>query len=551
MKNLITLVKMQLKEKLDLKGKSLKTMGVFRVALAVLVPLLKFAAVTALCAVFIIVAARLNLFSIYGTVPPEVISLVFLAMLVTSVFSCTAGLTKSMYYSRDNAILLTLPCSPTEVYLSKLVIFLVFELKRNFSFIVPLFVAYYITHGYSAVFYPWMLISFVFLSVFTVSLGALLSIPTMWFCNFFRQKKILQMVSLFAVVGTVYAALLFAISLIPENIDPVATWDKTSVDIRDFLRAYVLNFNELYDMSCLMLGDYYYQIPLFKFLPMLLRLVKLLIVSALLFGFGMLIVRPMFYKMASKPFEYLKKKVKPKKNRKVSPILSPLRVELLSMTRNIGSVFSSVGVLISVPILIFLLNKIFLAMNTRDTGEYMIVAFNVLIIMLVSLNGNCSVASAFSRDGRASYLIKTQPVKNYVLLVSRLIPVASVVCLSLLATAVIILNTTKLAGSDVVMLMLALAFIYLAHMFYSAELDIMNPQYEIYATVGNSDNNPNETKSTVLAFIVSFATAAATFLLLSEGRGHVYLKLLIVGFLLAVYCAWSFFDKIKLYYKEK
>ena len=177
--------------------------------------------------------------------------------------------------------------------------------------------------------------------------------------------------------------------------------------------------------------------------------------------------------------------------------------------------------------------------------------FNILIIMLVALNSNCSVASIYSRDGRASYLIKTQPVKHYVLLVSRLIPIAAVVCTSLIATMVVILNTTSFLVSDIVMLTLGMIFIYLAHLFYSAECDIMNPQYEVYATMGNYENNPNEIKSTVLAFIIAFVTAIATFLLLIEGRGDVYLKLMIVGLLMALYCAWSYFNKIKLYYKEK
>ena len=207
MKNLITLVKMQLKEKLDLKRPDVKRLGVFRIALSVLMPLLKFATVVALCAVFILVAARLNIFSINGTVPQSVISLVFVFMMITSIFSCTAGLTKSMYYSKDNAILLTLPCSPTQVYLSKLIIFFIFEVKRNFGFIVPLFIAYFITHEYSFIFYPWILLGFLIISMFTVAIGALLSIPTMWFVNFFRQRKALQIISLILVVAAAYIAL--------------------------------------------------------------------------------------------------------------------------------------------------------------------------------------------------------------------------------------------------------------------------------------------------------------------------------------------------------
>ena len=300
-----------------------------------------------------------------------------------------------------------------------------------------------------------------------------------------------------------------------------------------------------------MLGNPYYQTVSFVPRLMLIRFGKVVGAILLLFTMGMLVARPLFYRMASKPFEYLKKAVKPKRNRRIPQKLSPLWIELLSMLKSIDKVFSNVGVLISIPLLTFLLNKIFLAMNTRSTGEYMIVAFNVLIIMLISLNSNCKLASVYSRDGRSSYLIKTQPVKYHVLLVSKLVPSALTVCLSLIGTMVLFFSTVHLRPIDITTLILALMLIYLAHMFYSAEQDIMNPQSEIYATMGEHENNPNEMRSSVTAFIISFVIAGATFLLLSEGRGYVYLKLLLVGLAAVLYCAWSFFDKIKLYYKEK
>ena len=101
------------------------------------------------------------------------------------------------------------------------------------------------------------------------------------------------------------------------------------------------------------------------------------------------------------------------------------------------------------------------------------------------------------------------------------------------------------------MLVLALFLIYAAHMFYCAEMDIMNPQAEIYATVGSYDNNPNELKAAISAFLVSFVSAAAVLLLLVEGRPGVYFKLFLVGLLAVSCCAWSFYSKVKLYYKEK
>ena len=86
---------------------------------------------------------------------------------------------------------------------------------------------------------------------------------------------------------------------------------------------------------------------------------------------------------------------------------------------------------------------------------------------------------------------------------------------------------------------------------FCAQCDIMNPQTEIYATMGEHENDPNEAKATVSAFLISFLVAIATLLLLSEGRGMVFEKLFFVGLALCIYETWMFFSKIKLYYKEK
>ena len=129
MKNLITLVKMQLKEKLNIKRRRLDGSGIFDLAVSILAEVLKFALITAFCTAVIIVLEVL----VFGSdLPMTVMSIVFVAMLVLSVFSCTVRLTKAMYFSHDNAVLLTLPCKPLQVYLSKLIIFF-FQTFQLFS----------------------------------------------------------------------------------------------------------------------------------------------------------------------------------------------------------------------------------------------------------------------------------------------------------------------------------------------------------------------------------------------------------------------------------
>ena len=553
MRNLFILVRMQLKEQLDFQRLELKNINMFHVLVSTLAALLKFAAVVVLCVFAMDFFKSMNVFSLIYRVPASVVSFLFSVMLVTAVFSCTIGLTKSMYYSRDNAILLTLPCQPIQVYLSKLLIFFVFEIKRNLSFIVPLFIAYFYTHGYVWTTYLWLAVCLLFVSAFTVAVGSLLSIPAMWLCNLFRQLKELQIACLVALVSFVTAALFFGISLIPENIDLVATWGTTFWQIQDFLTAYTTNFSFVYDLTLMVLGEAKVASISFPIGATLLRFGKLFGITAVALALGLLIVRPLFYKMASKPFEHAKKKVRPKQNRVLPRAISALWTEILVVVKGTGRLFSNVAILISLPMLIFLLNKIFLAMNTREMGNYMVVCFNVLIILLIALNGNFYASSIYSRDGRSSYLIKTQPARYWPLLLAKLCPNTLFMILALIATTVILLNTASFGFGLTIMLMVSLTAIYLSHLLYCAESDLMNPQIELYATVGGADHNPNENRATLTAFIVSFAVAGIMLFLMTEGgrMTNVFVKLLVVSLIVLAYRIHMFFTKIKLYYKEK
>ena len=553
MKNLMILVKMQLKEQLNFKRLEVENVKIFHIFVSILGALLKFAMVTAMCVAFLLVSKLIGLFSLAGRpIPSTVISLVFSVMLLTSIVSCVVGLTKSMYYARENAVLLTLPCLPIQVYLSKLIIFFIFEIKRNFSFIVPLFIAYYATHGYTPFAYPWMLLCIVVISLFTVAIGAMLSIPAMWVANFFKQRRWLQMTGLAAVVIFCVCALFFGISLIPEDIDLLATWETTYWQIQDFLNAYAENYKLVYDITLMLLGEESHLVTTFPIGRTALRFFGLLLVTAALLGIGLLIVRPLFYKMASTPFEYLKKQTPAKPNKVRKRRVSAVYNEFLIAVKSTNRMYANVGILIAVPILIFLLNKIFLAMNIRELGEHMVVAFNVLIVMLVVLNANCYAASIFSRDGRSSYLIKTQPSKYPILILSKLLPNTVFVFFSFVATFVIMATTMPISFSEVFILTCSMGMSYLAHMLYCAELDLMNPQVELYATVGNSESNPNETRATLTAFLISFIVAGVVFLLLLEGGGiSVYVKFVCIAAAVMVYRVLLFFQKLRLYYKEK
>jgi Ca2+/Na+ antiporter len=94
-------------------------------------------------------------------------------------------------------------------------------------------------------------------------------------------------------------------------------------------------------------------------------------------------------------------------------------------------------------------------------------------------------------------------------------------------------------------------FVFLAHLFWSAEMDLMNPQYEQYATFSEQSNNPNENKSALLTFVLAFAFAIVIFLLMNEGITKIWIKATVASVALVAFKIFTYFLKIKVYYKEK
>ena len=93
--------------------------------------------------------------------------------------------------------------------------------------------------------------------------------------------------------------------------------------------------------------------------------------------------------------------------------------------------------------------------------------------------------------------------------------------------------------------------VYLAHLLWSAELDIMNPQNRQYQTTGKTQKNPNENKSTLLCFGMSAIFAFILYFFMSENAETVYIKILLIAAVTFAIRLYLYLTKIKLYYKEK
>ena len=545
---LLTLVKMQLKEKMDLSYLRSTRRLIFKVVWFII----EFAAITAILAVVFYFIKLLRLFSLVENIPVSVISILFSLMLLLSVVTDTVGLMKSLYFSKDNTVLLTFPATPSLVFLSKLATYYVYELRKSFMFTIPMFIAFGIIKGYTLLYYPWLILMFVLISTVPVLIAALLSIPSMFLYVFLNRVKWLQYV-LYTLAGALgIGALWLLLGLIPDDINFIETWGETYWQIQDFLNSYTENFVPLYKFTELIVGKTLGLNNVIFHSETFIDLLVLLAVDIGALALCFICSKPLFCRMAATPFEFKKNNsIKEKKNRKRTPFLSAVKKEWISGMRS-NSFIKLGGILVVImPMAIYLLNKIYSAMNTSFFGTQMTVCFNVMIMLLIMTMTNIDLASVYSRDGSSSYLNKVQPAPFALLLFSKLFFPLVIGLIGTVFTTYIFAASYDLQPLDEIMVGVTVYSIYAAHLFSSAESDIMNPQHEQYATFSEQSNNPNESGSAILSVLLSVVVFILALLLSSKSPSGVWLRIGLVSLAIAVFKVVTYLAKIKAFYREK
>ena len=542
-----TLVMMQLKDKLDMSFVRKKRSLLFKIAAIVAQVALSGVAFF----VFFYLASALKLFSFSGAVPSSLVTAMFTLIFALAIVTCTAGLTNTLYLTADNRVLLTLPVKPNLVFLSKFVLYFIFELKKNAMLLLPMYVAYGIVCHAVWYFYPWLVVCYVLVSLLPVAIGAVLSIPALFIGSFVKSQKWLQAILAVVVTGFVGWGFIKLIGLMPENMNIAGRWGTISLTIQNWLDTFArwvfpINWINLMIMG----GTAQIRTHLFT-INTLWGMLETLGAIGVCTGLTYLLARPLFFKMASRQFEFEKKRKKARKNKVHSSKLAPFVYEFTRSFRSSRYILKLIVSLLVLPIAVFFLNKTYAAMNTRLTGQYMTVGFSMLVSLLIVTSDNVSYASVYSVDGSARPIAKTQPIIPQISLASRLIPRMAVIVLSTAVAAYLWQTVASLTTAEAALIALIIIFVGFAHLLWSAEMDVMRPQHDQYATLGLSFDNPNERNSTIVAFSLSVAFAFWLYFIMSEGRTVAMLKVAAIAFVFLALRVYLYFARIRAYYAEK
>ena len=552
------LVMMQLRDKVDLSfAKDVKTL-IRKIVLSVL----KFAMITATVYLLVLVCDRL-LVIFYADEIPSVMVLTLTFFFFLSVISCTAGLVKTMYFADDNKVLVTFPMGENVVFLSKLFVFYIYELIRGFSLLFPLVTGFVISmvtiNMLSPIVFLIMWIPMFVYAAIPVTVGALLSVPTQFVVRFFMRYKVIGYTVFLAVLALIVYGIVKLISIMPENIN-IFSFYQTDLKpgIQSFLRNFESKFILFKQLVSIFIGErtaygaYYYSWwTLLKFLA-------LFGVVGVLFSLVFVTTKFVFYSIMRKSFEFEKKLgVKGKENAPHRKWFAFVLKELRLNFRSIATVLNFLSVYIVVPLMIFLMNKVFSLVSTSLRGDNLVFAFNILIILLPLLASNAMIAKAFSAEGRAAYIKKTKPVNVLWPLTAKFIVNLIGSMVSVLISVIVFSYFTNISFGYLALLYFGLTFTQCGHTFFSATLDIMNPLNEQIATAGDSQGSKSENISTISAFAIAVLYAFISFILLGEAPINVggytlaYVKLFAIGVLVFAAAFYMYFSKIEAFYYDK
>lgn len=552
MKKLLPLVMMQLRDKIDLTLSDKKSL--FR---EIIFTVIKFVIVAAITYVLLFLLQTLGVF--YYSEAARIMILVLTFSLALSLITCTKDLMLNLYFSDDNKVLITLPANANILFLSKLIVFYIYEIKRSLGFLLPITfgsVLYLTTvNGASVGVFFWMILPMLFILMLPVLLGALLSIPVMFVYRFFKKYQIAFLIFIVLVGGATIFGIVSLINLIPENIDLMNQWPSIRNWIKDFLLSLEQNLFVMRNLVSTIIGERATNdsaatlsyVTFFKFVIIVLGDFVVLFLAYCL-------SRPLFFNMMSKNFENNTKIGKHGRNVRHNKNLTFINKELKINLRTISISVNYLLIYIALPIMVLLLNALYEAMDTKYIGDILIITFNVLIICLPLLASNALVATYYSREGRAGYMKKVKPIYALYPLLSKLFFNVIFSIPTVFVTVFIFGNSVEFDFKLSLCLSLAVLFLHLGHMLWSATFDIMNPQNEQYATTGGQIDNPNESKSTLFAFIISFMFAIIAFVLFNESGFASYMipavKLLFISLIFFVVIGSLFIKRIKAFYYE-
>ena len=218
-------------------------------------------------------------------------SVVFITQVI-SIITCIGSMMAILYENKENLILMAFPCKYNEIFISKIIVFTIEEMKKSCFFVIPFLLSYGVVSGASYPYWLQIIPVWIFMTLFPVLVSAILSIPSIFIKKFLENHSLLYAGCIVVLLVGLFALVIYVLSLVPTPIRLVALYDSFMKGFNNALVS-INRYAAFYNF----IGRMMFGIKVYMYLPIVLLI---LVVTAVL---CFLIAMPFYFKAASSSTE--------------------------------------------------------------------------------------------------------------------------------------------------------------------------------------------------------------------------------------------------------
>ncbi|MBR2929753.1 MAG: hypothetical protein IKC32_00855 [Clostridia bacterium] len=531
MRTVLSLLKLQIDNKTDLlKTASPKTMIPAVLRIVVLLAL----------AVVGIGFALSRIFNLGFIINAELMAIVLVITQLISLFFAIGTVINTLYLSKDNEMLVCLPVTPNQLFISKLLMIYLNELFVSSAISLPLFITLGTFARFGAVYYLSIPILLLVLPVFPIVVAAFVSIPIMWLLRFLKRHTVLAIVGLLVGVSVVMWAYVSVIGSIAGEFNIASEQYETVREINKAVAALGCLIPVYYQLGQAMLdfGLWYFYL--------------IFILICVLISLGTIaFTRHFFFRIAMQSLENtVKDKLRVSKSFKGKSTFASLFLkELYCIFRSPSEVFEYFLFTLLMPFIVFTYDKLLMSITVNQAGENMIAGAHVMVVAILAMLSNIASASAISRDGANFHQSKTIPVSYYTQMAVKFFFNAVFTVGALILTAIV--SSFIYPVWQVLLGTVAVAMAAIGHIAYSIDSDIKDPTVNLEGNEGASTVSKCTPKCIVYGLIVGFILGIIVILMSSlEAAIIPYLIIIALSFVFMVYRVYTLVLRINLAYDK-
>lgn len=561
-----TLVMMQLKDKWNFSFKTDKKGTLLKLSVYIIL----FAVITAIAYILMYLsAARFSIF-VGSKIPLTAMGPLIAIITLFEGISIFVGMTRSLFFAKDNAVLITYPVKSDYLFISKVIVYYIDAIKRSFTLLLPIIIAFGIIYKFPFYYYLWILFLDILYVGFIVLICGLLSIPGFYILRFLDKNRFVKIIVALLFLAILIVGVVFIYNLIPSNINLIREYERFAKGLNEALYWFSTNFRFFTAVARMFCGTRNgISSKPFSIYSWAGLLVMIAVITGLIFA-NKYLAKPFYTKMIASSGIKNHESNKAKRNKTRSEFKSILHYEFARIVRDEKLMVATIVCVTVMPLFTLLANKVYGSFNTSPRGDTLIYLFNFIFIFLVVASHNISASYIFSKDGPSWTVNKTMPTNPQLSLTLRLVYNIFVSLLIIIPSSIIFFyhhywsdggissyNATHfgslrgfLNSPSITFFILTIFIFGVLHCFLSASYDYSNSKNKDKADIGSEIVSTHELVSLGLAFLIMVVAALFIVIFMLTSTNATQLRLFIIASLITALGIYSFLRKVKLTYQE-